>query len=242
MIYKGANTNHRSPIWASQTPGKGSHPHRLVMQKDGNLVIYDSQDHPTWASGTHGRGATDAFMVMQSDGNLVIYNNSPISPLWASHTNGPGGIDCQKSESWPHDWSKFEDEVLSLVNQVRAKGAFCGGRWRSPVSSIKYNWKLRYAARCHAVDMALYDYFSHVNQQGGTLGKRISEVGYQFSNVAENIAKGQTSPKQVVDGWINSSGHCHNIMTDYEEIGIAYIGENYYQGGRIWVQKFGTPM
>jgi uncharacterized protein YkwD len=210
------------------------------MQGDGNLVIYDSQDHPTWASGTHDRGATDVTTIMQSDGNLVIYNNSPITSIWASHTPRSSGVDCQKQESWPHDWTKFEDEVLSLVNEIRAKGAFCAKRWRPSVLPLKQNSKLTRSSRCHAVDMALYDYFSHVDQQGGTMGKRISEAGYQYRSVAENIAKGQISPRQVVDSWMNSPGHCLSIMGNYREIGIAYIGDDYYQSGHIWVQNFGT--
>jgi uncharacterized protein YkwD len=89
--------------------------------------------------------------------------------------------------------------------------------------------------------MGIHDYFSHIDPQGGTMRKRINEVGYNFGSIAENIAQGQTSPREVVNSWINSSGHCHNIMDDYKEIGIGYIGENYYRGSHVWVQKFGTP-
>ncbi len=71
--------------------------------------------------------------------------------------------------------------------------------------------------------------------------ERINKVGYHFRNITENIAKGQTSPQQVVNSWINSSDHCHNIMNDYKEIGIGYIGENYYRNGHVWVQNFGIP-
>ena len=213
VIYKGANTTNRSPIWASQTRGKGSRPHRLEMQTDGNLVIYDSLNHPTWSSGTRDQGATNISVVMQSDGNLVIYNNSLQAPLWASRTHGLHGVDCQRRETWPDKWSKFEDEVLSLVNQVRIKGAFCGGRWSSPVSPIKQNWKLTRSARCHAVDMALYDYFSHVDQQGGTLVQRIREVDYQFDGIAENIAKGQTSPPKS-SKWLDEIIRSLSIYND----------------------------
>ncbi|KAJ3381568.1 hypothetical protein HDU92_005254 [Lobulomyces angularis] len=38
--------NHQSsPLWASNTAGKGSPPHRLLLQDDGNLVIYDAANH-----------------------------------------------------------------------------------------------------------------------------------------------------------------------------------------------------
>lgn len=44
----------------------------LVMQGDGNLVLYDNfSGRALWASGTDGRNGARA--VMQSDGNLVVY-------------------------------------------------------------------------------------------------------------------------------------------------------------------------
>ena len=56
----------------------------LVMQGDGNLVLYQGS-HPLWASKTVGKGGTMA--AMQTDGNLVIYNND-YGPVWASRTPG----------------------------------------------------------------------------------------------------------------------------------------------------------
>ena len=62
---------------------------RLVMQGDGNLVLYDNAGHPLWASNTSGH--PDVWdVVMQGDGNLVIYNFQS-RPLWASNTAGHGG-------------------------------------------------------------------------------------------------------------------------------------------------------
>jgi len=50
---------------------------RLIMQSDGNLVVYDENLHARWASNTVGAGARTAF---QTDANLVVYNasNQPI--------------------------------------------------------------------------------------------------------------------------------------------------------------------
>lgn len=59
--------------------------YRLIMQSDGNLVIY-SPNRALWGSGTSGTGGN--HVVMQSDGNLVIYAGS--QPLWGTSTNGRG--------------------------------------------------------------------------------------------------------------------------------------------------------
>lgn len=58
--------------------------HKLILQSDGNLVIYGPHG-ATWGSGTDGKPA--AYVTMQSDGNLVIYNSSN-KPLWGSGTEG----------------------------------------------------------------------------------------------------------------------------------------------------------
>jgi hypothetical protein len=62
---------------------------RLVMQNDGNLVVYRNSDNRAlWATGTQGSDVHRA--VMQTDGNLVLYhvNNAP---AWASNTAGKPG-------------------------------------------------------------------------------------------------------------------------------------------------------
>jgi hypothetical protein len=41
------------PIWAANSQGKGGkRPYRLCMQKDGNVVAYDAENHPFWSSGS----------------------------------------------------------------------------------------------------------------------------------------------------------------------------------------------
>lgn len=60
----------------------------LVMQGDGNLVLYRHGAHALWATGTSGNQV--AFAVMQGDGNFVLYAPDG-TPVWASHTAGNPG-------------------------------------------------------------------------------------------------------------------------------------------------------
>ncbi|MGW2045834.1 protein kinase domain-containing protein [Streptomyces sp. NPDC001858] len=61
----------------------------LIMQKDGNLVIYDQDHKPRWAAMTGGDGNSARF---QTDGNLVVHNSAG-QPVWASRTHGhPGAV------------------------------------------------------------------------------------------------------------------------------------------------------
>lgn len=67
--------------------------HQLIMQSDGNLVLYytwpGNQTGPLWASGTNGYNGAHA--VMQPDGNLVVYDTSNVA-RWASNTAGISGV------------------------------------------------------------------------------------------------------------------------------------------------------
>lgn len=60
---------------------------RMVMQTDGNLVVYNELDKPIWASMTFGQNHRAIF---QGDGNLVIHNGDD-RPIWASKTHGHEG-------------------------------------------------------------------------------------------------------------------------------------------------------
>lgn len=59
----------------------------LVMQGDGNLVLYEGR-RARWESRTTGRGAVTA--VMQGDANFVLYDKAN-RPIWATDTDGGGG-------------------------------------------------------------------------------------------------------------------------------------------------------
>ena len=62
--------------------------HRVVMQGDGNLVLYRANGTPKWATGTDGSDVGGASF--QGDGNLVLYRSDGV-PIWASGTDGNAG-------------------------------------------------------------------------------------------------------------------------------------------------------
>lgn len=62
----------------------------LILQSDGNLVLYGPGSAPLWSSNTHGKYAVQD-VIMQSDGNLVMYDNSGHA-LWNSGSARPDAI------------------------------------------------------------------------------------------------------------------------------------------------------
>jgi uncharacterized protein YkwD len=142
--------------------------------------------------------------------------------------------------------AEYEAEVARLVNAERAKAG---------LPPLKLVSALTAAARYHAKDMGMDDYFNHesMDRVGGELKRacgtfdRVSLWYKAWNGAAENIAAGLNTPQQVMDGWMNSPGHRANILNpDYTEFGVGY-----YSGSgtfpSYWVQDFGvrggvTPM
>lgn len=134
--------------------------------------------------------------------------------------------------------------MVTLTNQARAHSQDCGKYGVFPAApALSVDGQLTTAARGHAVDMATNDFFDHVNLQGKDPGDRITAAGYDWREYGENIAAGQTSPAEVVADWIDSDGHCENLMNpDVTEIGVGYASDSSSEYGEYWVQEFARPM
>jgi uncharacterized protein YkwD len=125
--------------------------------------------------------------------------------------------------------TEAEDAVIQLTNKARA-AADC--------APLRFDVRLRTAARLHSADMGLHDYFSHTSRDGDTFADRIVAAGYPHPG-AENIARGYQTAAEVMDGWMNSPGHRANILN----CGLRTIGVGIYDGpdGPWWTQDFGWP-
>ena len=138
--------------------------------------------------------------------------------------------------------NSFEDEVLRLTNERRAAGAVCGGQPMPPVGPVTANATLRASARAHSADMARRNYFSHTTPEGAGPAERAVGAGYQGRMVGENIAAGQADPARVVQAWIDSTGHCENLMDRrYRVLGVGYVfdGDPSDRYAHYWTQNFG---
>ncbi len=128
-----------------------------------------------------------------------------------------------------------QNELLNLVNQARTTGCNCGDEYYPPVDEVKWNSQLEEAAQNHSNDMYEKNYFDHTGKDGSSAGDRIERTGYSWNTYGENIAMGYSSEKDVIEGWLKSTGHCKNIMNkQFTEMGVATKGE-------YWTQVFAKP-
>ena len=228
----------------------------------GNGVATGGTGSATGGASTSGSGAAGTGGAAAGSGA------SPAGGSGAGNDAVPSSTACAAVADWPNDQAAKEEEVLALVNQHRSDGATCGGQGKPTVPPLTMDPYLRCAARLHSRDMADRDFFSHATWNGSSdectdnsscsngqlcagrnptstpmrCGKspatRVSEIEGPSGAGWENIAAGNDSAAATVQQWMNSTGHCNNIMSGaLKTLGVGYArgpGEwNHY-----WTQSF----
>jgi uncharacterized protein YkwD len=153
----------------------------------------------------------------------------------------PDNAYCIAVGDWDPAWAQLELDVLALVNEVRAAGADCHSKGVfAATGPLNMNPALRCAARKHSADMAARNFFDHTNPDGDTPWDRMDKAGYgAYSNAGENIAAGSPDAQGTMNQWLESDGHCANIMNpNFQEIGVGYSTGGQY--GHLWTQVFGA--
>ncbi len=136
---------------------------------------------------------------------------------------------------FPAETGNFQNDMLAYVNALRTKGCKCNGVQMPLVPALKWNKLLEAASIRHAKDMSNTQTFSHTGSDGSTMSKRITDAGYKWTYLGENIAWGYPTLLSVINGWVASAGHCKNMMSaNVTELGAAKVGT-------YWVQDFGKP-
>jgi uncharacterized protein YkwD len=139
------------------------------------------------------------------------------------------------------DMPRVAARVLELVNEARAKPRKCGSRAFPQVPPLRLSPLLSRAALAHAKDMSAHKLFEHRGSDGSMPANRVARTGYNWIAVGENIAEGADSAEVVVRGWLESPGHCTNIMgAQFQDMGLAYFTDFAHKGDIYWAQTFGT--
>jgi uncharacterized protein YkwD len=132
------------------------------------------------------------------------------------------------------DLERMRREMLARVNRERVSRGLAPLR-RQP--------RLDDAAEAHARDMFARRYYSHDTPEGKSAMDRIQAAGYRARYAGENIARGQYSVDEVMDGWMESKTHRDHLLSPvFDDVGFGLaFGKN--PGGHeiLWVQNFGRP-
>jgi uncharacterized YkwD family protein/spore coat assembly protein SafA len=158
--------------------------------------------------------------------NPQIHNPNIIWPgmtIKIPSSNSRSGSTVQKETGSKTTTSTFASQVVTLVNQERAKAG---------LKSLASDSSLSAMALDKAKDMYINHYFDHTSPTYGSPFDMMNSYGIKYTYAGENIAMGQRTPQEVMNAWMNSTGHRQNILSpNYTKIGLAY-----YNGE--WVQEF----
>lgn len=121
---------------------------------------------------------------------------------------------------------EYVNRVVELVNNERAKAG---------LGKVTLNETLKNAARVRAKESAVS--FSHTRPNGTAFSTVLQEYNISYRGAGENIAWGQKTPKEVMEGWMNSSGHRANILNgNFTKIGVGFYQDQ--NGRNYWSQLF----
>jgi uncharacterized protein YkwD len=129
--------------------------------------------------------------------------------------------------------AQLQRAVVCLINKQRHSRGLPGLRESARLNRSAQGW---------TNVMVTHRDFSH----GADFAARISAVGFDWSNVGENIATGYSTPIGVVKAWMASKGHCQNILNpQYRDVGTgvsdrSIAGHSTLAG--TWTQDFGLLM
>ena len=140
------------------------------------------------------------------------------------------------------DRGAISRKVLELTNQARAHARRCGATPYAAAPPLSLDTALGRAALEYSQQMATWGFMDHTGHDGSSPAERISNSGYRWSEIGENLASGHLTAEEVVSGWVGSPEHCANLMDPlFRHMGVAYTVNPHDTMGVYWAQEFGAP-
>src|SRR5690554_1124906 len=116
-----------------------------------------------------------------------------------------------------NNFRDMEREIIRLVNQERSSRG---------ISPLTEDWEVSRVARIKSEDMVGNNYFSHNSPVYGSPFEMLRAFGIRYTQAAENIAYGQRTAQQVVNTWMNSTGHRNNMLNpSYTHTGVGVASD-----------------
>jgi len=225
LIACGAGSPLESPASIPSTPTIGSATGDIIPPDTSNSDSETSVDGETTPAEQSNGGSTVPSVPATPDGESDTTVETVSLP-----------VTCSASTE------DIRVRVLDLINTARAEARSCGTEFFAATSPLAWNTQLLAAARTHSEDMAQHNFFSHTGSDGSNVGDRATAAGFTWQRIGENIAAGQTSAESAVNGWIDSPGHCRNLMNpNFTEVSVACVENSDSDYNRYWTNVLGTP-
>lgn len=178
-------------------------------------------------NGVHYEVNNEGIIIDEENEEEWRYNNNTSQSQPGSQNTGANYSYVNNSQNSDADTGDYAQKVLELVNNERAKAGKSALSWDDDIASC---------ASIRAKELT--QMFSHVRPNGSSCFTVFDENGVPSGYAGENIAAGQSTPAQVMDSWMHSSGHKANILnSNYKKLGVGFYNGggtyNYY-----WVQLF----
>ena len=210
---KGSYSNQGVALTWSNLVGASKYKVYRATSKDGDYKYLGSTTSTSYTDKTVKAGTTYYYRVRgMKTVSKIKYNGVYSTKISVATTTN------QTSNS-------YVDEVLRLVNIERTKNG---------LSELTTNTTLQQAAQQRAIEIK--SVFSHTRPDGTSCFTALDDFNISYRAAGENIAYGQKTPEEVVQGWMNSEGHRANILSSkFGKIGIGCYSSN---GTYYWTQLF----
>jgi len=152
---------------------------------------------------------------------------------------------------------ELKEDYLNAVNKARSSSHTCGEKGLFPATTpLAWSDKLYKSSYEHTQDLIKSETFSHLGSgtksdwtgyilhKQSNFQERIETYGYKWKYIGENLGGGTVidTPKEMVDGWLESDNHCVNLMSpNFTEMGMVMIKDETSLYTHYWTQNFGTP-
>ncbi len=211
-------SNHRTQMSSRQYPHT-----RSVLTQDaryGSVPVDPRQD--TWQQSQFQQRGQEAVPTPTQEQQ----QQSTPFPTQQEQLRQPNQVPAQQQQQTaPATNRQAVQQVIDLTNAQRRQNGL------SPLSA---DAKLNSVAQAKSADMQQNNYFSHSSPTYGSPFDMMRDQGVSYQSAGENIAKGQRTPQEVVQAWMNSEGHRKNILSS----NFTHIGIGYDPNGHHWVQMF----
>lgn len=147
-------------------------------------------------------------------------------------------------------WAKHQGKVLSYASSMSISGLLedtNSDRSANGAAPLTLNDQLARAAQAKANDMVSRNYWSHNTPDGNEPWVFVTDQGYSYQKLGENLATGFSSELATVNAWMASPHHRENLLDpDFTQVGFGYANSTNYSaagGGpmTVVVAFYGRP-